>query len=131
MLHEYGNQNCATSTLSGLGQIAGPVWKDECNHSPEDYVCSFEVLEQISHRGEPTRYGRFSYDLYVYKLTYSNSNSHLCIRFGNKGNEYYSPTSIIETALSAHLMPVYSQALRLMQGMGIVTFHKQSPRGDL
>lgn len=109
----------AARMLVELGQIEGPIWRDDCNHGKNAYVASFELPEMI--RGVLVC---SKYDLYVWQH-HESEDSRLCIRFSDEPSECHSPTSIIETALAARAMPMYFNALRLIQRLGVVTFKKR------
>lgn len=109
--------------LYKYGEIDGPVWKDGCDHPKETYIASFECSRIL----EGSLVGMGKYDLYVYpsKDCDEDGNYHVCIRFGNEGSHYWSPTSIIEMTLFAHIIPEYMFAVRFIQHLGYVSFKKK------
>lgn len=97
-------------------RIAGPVWKDQCNHEAGSYVASFECL------GE-------NYDLYIYdhKSSYPSCTQHICIRYGDEPSYYHSPCGIIELALGAAGMECYQDALEILFADGVITWRSNKP----
>jgi len=110
MLHEYG-------------QIPGPLWTDACEHKPGSYVCSFKTIDMVNDQVRVTHN-----DLYAYQ--HHSGHTYLCIRYGNEPSSYLSPTSIIRTAESAHLLGIYSQAVNLLNALGNVTWKRKQPKPD-
>lgn len=94
----------------------GPVWKDECNHGPDCYVASFEILN---------RHGKVDlkeatmdrYDLYIFE--HSLWGHEVCIRYGNEPQEYISPGRLIEFLQHGKHEP-YTTAIRILTENGFV-----------
>lgn len=100
-----------------LGEIPGPVWKDECKHKEGTYLCSFDLLETFHGVTQNNKY-----DVYIFDLGSIGFRDHICIRYGNEGSEYYSPGSLLEMFSSAHMMPPYLAASRLVMRLGHINF---------
>lgn len=106
------------------GEIEGPIWNNDCNHAVTEYVASFEVPWVVECVLQMRKY-----DLYAYDSKFEcNNNTHLCIRYGNEPSEYYSPTTILSTARSAHLDDIYAQALCLLAVKGNIIWKRKKQK---
>ena len=66
-----------------------PFWKDECNHAPESYICSF-IIERIHDKNV----FETKFDLYIFNQPYYGQE--ICLRDGNEPKDYCSPGSVTD-----------------------------------
>lgn len=95
--------------------IDGPVFKDGCEHSPDCYVCTFRVLEIRS-----GNYSYVNYDLYLFPQSFQGTE--VCIRYGDKPEEYISPGGLGEFMNTAGIhwadMVHYQRASLILRNFG-------------
>lgn len=72
-----------------LCMIQGPVWQDTCQHKAEEYVVSFQTYSMKAQR---------QYDLYIYSE--GERGQQICIRYGNRCDEYLSCGSLSDFFIS-------------------------------
>lgn len=81
--------------------VNSPIWINECNHPKESYVGSVKDII--------IRYSRMEVDVYV-------EGDNICIRFGNKPSEYYSPSII--SLIQNYAYEPYTSSLNLLLRKG-------------
>ena len=84
------------------GEIRGPKWMNECGHPAESYIGSFE------YRGE-------AYDVYVFD---QRDDQHVCIRYGNEPEKYYSPGRIQDFLRNSTHLEIYQRAYKIISKHG-------------
>lgn len=93
--------------VGGMNIIPGPIWINHCNHPIDSYVGSFQQVETQE---------IVQYDLYLYRAKYEGRGQHVCIRFGDGPEEYWSPYDVL-SVLSAKL-PSYEGAAEVLKQLG-------------
>jgi hypothetical protein len=97
-----------------LGVIPGPVFTNHCTH--DGYVASFEC------EGEP-------HDLYVFDS--GGGGQSTCIRWGNEGDEYYSPGGVENLITFCNMKP-YVVAINILKHKGEIVWQpKVLPQKEL
>jgi hypothetical protein len=106
-------RDSAESEAKRLGVINGPAHENLCGHSREDYVCTFVIDESI-------RVSR-TYDLYVFDQN-SRYGPHICLRFGNKKEDYLSPGSLAEAIGGTTQSAVKFRMREILMWLGKITW---------
>ena len=91
-----------------LGIEDGPLFKDECEHKEGSYVATFKVItdELVTER----------YDLYVWQGKFGGSR--VCLRYGDKPEEYLSPGPVENVLQMSTTDDVYWKTRQILQAVG-------------
>lgn len=82
---------------------ARPKYKDICKHGRKCFVDTVRTYED----------GKVQeFDVYVYTNVHGGTD--VCIRWGNKGHEYYSPGTLANVFMT-HNMPPYRAAAEVIR----------------
>jgi len=86
-----------------------PQFKDHCNHPDNSYIGSIQDVD-----------GNWL-DIYVYKDATMKETT-VCIRFGDEGQEYYSPGNIVNV-ITSKFNP-YFLAMCVINKKGRITYER-------
>lgn len=99
-----------------LPRVKGPLFEDHCGHPKEAYVASYDVFTRVD--------GKYVHEFYdLYAFTGFGGSTNICIRFGNRGEEYYSTGPCLSYFMSSALREkspndIYSRALKILKEDG-------------
>lgn len=93
-------------------------WHDGCNHGINDYIGSVRVTELLNGQVQESKFD-------VYAFPDSFNGQHVCIRYGNRDNEYYSPGPIKTLISTTDRMTPYKAALHVIEEKGHIVFRKK------
>lgn len=88
-----------------------PIYADWCNHGRESFVGSFKVYREDERVD--------TYDLYIFE------RNCVCLRYGNKPEEYLSPGKIVNLISASYHARLYHEALILLQAKGDIIFARK------
>lgn len=100
--------------MSDLFVTNTPHFNNGCNHSQHEYVGTIEFFTE-EHEIK-------FIDVYVFKGVLGDE---VCIRYGNKDPEYYSPTDLftfLSVACGNCLIREYKEALTVLRAKGKLSF---------
>jgi|ADurb_Ile_03_Slu_FD_contig_121_144313_length_3908_multi_3_in_0_out_0_7 hypothetical protein len=100
-------------------------FNNTCNHAPDEFVGTLELVETRVEDGKKKLVVAF-YDVFVCQ---SKTDGHfICIRYGNEGPEYLSPGTICSLLLSSG--ELYRRAAGLIMKKGFFTYHKYTTQDE-
>ena len=96
-----------------------PYWTDHCTHGHDTYVASF-IHWTLGEEGEK----HAKVDIYIFPDDYYGHE--ICLRYGDDGPEYLSPTGLVPFISSAARdhNGLYAKALEVLQRHGKIKWER-------
>jgi len=92
-------------------------WNNHCNHPPETYVCSYEVVEPYRDENDKSKLYLYQIDMYVYQ---GDLGTEICLRDGENPEDYFSVGQISDVCRSQQEFK--KKAIRLLNLLGDITW---------